>query len=80
MSLTPQDESKSFRIISKNENNEDVFAANATYNRRNISVNFEMLNPTYCSEHVDDVSGAITTFLTRLNEALLEDNFPIINT
>lgn len=78
MALIPREVSKSFRIVSTNEDGNEIFAANAMYNSRSINMNFEMLDTEYCASHPDEIEESISNFLVDFNAALSEDNHPII--
>ncbi len=78
MGMTPREETKSLRVTSVNDQGAIVFVANATYSAKNISVNFEMLDQTYCDSHPQEVHDAISSFMARLNVLLTESNLPII--
>lgn len=80
MSMTPREETKSFRVCSQNDKGVEVFGANATYSSRGIFVSFEMFDQNYCKEHVEDVQEAISSFISRLNGLLEETKLPIIHT
>lgn len=77
--LTSMRENKSIYVISKNADGEEVFAANASYSSRSVSITFEMLNEAYCSTHKSEVEEAITAFLNRFNGVLALDELPQVN-
>lgn len=79
MALTPNEESKSLRITSQTEDGKDVFSAAATYSRRGINVSFEMLDREYCAENRAEIQDAASAFLRRLNAALFDDGYIIVN-
>lgn len=78
--LTEKNESKSLRIGSVNEEGDEVLSSQASYNKQNINVSFDMLDKEYCSTHVEEVQSAMTAFLARLNAELAECGLPLVVT
>ena len=79
LGITPQPESKSMRIGYKSEDGTQVFSCGATWQERGIGINVDFIDVAYCNAHKEDVEGAITSFLAKLNASLDDDGYPTIH-
>jgi len=77
MGLTERPERKSL-FSSYTDNDDTVFAVNATYGERNVSLSVDIFNSDYVAEHKAEVEELISGFISRLNSLLTESNLPTI--
>lgn len=73
--LTSDGERKSMRRVLRNAENQQVLAIHLSYESREMVLQVERLNQTYCDQHPEEVQEAVSSFLEDANATLKDAGF-----